>query len=94
MPQRRGRARAPDSPVPGDCKGERHACERQCMDALAGPQRSMDGGASRHERPGQTEKPAKSNSSELDWSRFACESMLIVAKDFRNCSRSVKVAVQ
>jgi hypothetical protein len=34
--------------------GEQHACERQCMDALAGPQRSMDSGASRPEQPAQT----------------------------------------
>jgi hypothetical protein len=35
-----------DSPVPRECKGELHACERHCMDALAGPQRSMDSEAS------------------------------------------------
>jgi len=25
--------------------GEQHVCERQCLDALAGPQRSTDSGA-------------------------------------------------
>lgn len=48
-----------DSPTPGECRGEQHACERQCMDALAGPQRSRESGASAGTNsPGQTEKTA------------------------------------
>jgi hypothetical protein len=37
--------RASASPMPGKHRGEQHACERQCLDALAGPQRSRDSGA-------------------------------------------------
>jgi hypothetical protein len=33
------------SPVSAEHIGEQHACERQCTDALAGPQRSRDSGA-------------------------------------------------
>jgi hypothetical protein len=61
VPERSGRARAPDSPMPGECMGEGgcmfdeignlvEPTERQCMDALAGPQRGRRSVAARMAR--------------------------------------------
>jgi hypothetical protein len=65
-PKRRGRARAPDSPMPGEGMGEGgclfdeignlvEPTERPYMDVPAGPQRGMDAEAWRPEWPGPTE---------------------------------------
>ncbi len=52
MPKRCGRARASDSPVPGEGMGEPHAGERRHTDVAAGPQRSRTA-----KRRGRTARP-------------------------------------
>jgi hypothetical protein len=54
-PKRRGRSHAFESPMPGECKGEQHVCERGDMHGSPGPQRSRDSVAlaARTARPGE-----------------------------------------